>query len=199
MIYNASFENDTKWFSTCLSNKELVEKLKKIKLVISDIDGTLTDANILLPQNAEEMKVLSIQDGFITGKAIAAGVNIAYLSGRKSSEINKRAKKLGIPQELCAQGIDNKTKKVEEMQIFAKVAKEEMLIFGDDYLDYEIKDLGSIYAIPANTPFYFYPVADLVLPKNGGNGAFRLLLDLILYVQNKHFAADLIDKALGTR
>lgn len=196
MTHNDSFENDIKWFKSCLENEELSEKLSKIKLVVSDIDGTLTDANIFLPLDSQELKGLSIQDGYITAKAIAAGVNIAYLSGRSSSEITKRAQKLGIPLELCAQGINDKINKVQEMQAFTRVTKEETLIFGDDYMDYEIKDFSAIYAIPANAPFYFHPAADLVLPKNGGQGAFRLLLDLILYIQNKHFAQDLISKSL---
>lgn len=194
------FSKDIAWFSKCLSNKnQLVEKLKKIKLVISDIDGTLTDANIYLPQNSEELKGISIQDGFITTKAIQAKVYIAYLSGRKSSEITKRAAKLGIAAELCAQGIENKSEKVIAMQSFANASKEETLIFGDDYLDYEIKDLGSLYVVPSNTPFYLQAAADLVIPKAGGQSPFRLLIDLILYVQEKHIAQELIKKALETK
>lgn len=199
MINNSFFTQDIQWFSGCLKNKSLIEKLKKIKLIITDIDGTLTDANIFLPHGSEELKGLSVQDGYITSKAIEVGLKIAYLSGRKSTEIANRAKKLGIPEALCAQGIDNKRLKVKEFQKITNTLKEDTLIFGDDFMDYEVKDLAEIFVIVENAPFYLHSVADLIVSKKGGFGAFRLLLDLILYVQDKHFAQPLIKKALKNK
>ncbi len=171
--------------------------LQNIKLIITDVDGCLTDANIYLPDGGEPVKGFSVQDGYATKHALDVGLQIAFLSGKNSSATTTRAAKLGIPEQLCAVGIcENKIAQVHRMQEFAGASKEETLFFGDDVLDIEVKEAVGTFACPQNALFYVHHASDLHVPKRGGQGAFRLLLDLVLYAQQKHFAQSLIDAAL---
>jgi 3-deoxy-D-manno-octulosonate 8-phosphate phosphatase (KDO 8-P phosphatase) len=192
-------EQAKNWFKECLKNKVLIAKLKKIKLVISDVDGSLTDTKILVTEK-EIGKSFSIQDGFATNKAVKnTNLLIAFLSGRKDKATIIRAKMLEIPEDLCFTGEDvnvDKKIKIQLMQKNRKIKPEETLLFGDDFLDVDAKSAVGTFVCPQNTPFYFQDLADVIVPLHGGDSAFRLLLDLILYVQKTHFAHKYIDAAL---
>lgn len=184
------------WFKKQLQNTELVEQLKKTKLVITDIDGCLTNSNIY-PNGSDETKGFSVQDGFATAKAIKAGLNIALLTGKKGPILEQRAATLGIPPERRFFGYcSDKIKAVKKIQQDGNFSKEETLFFGDDFLDVEVRSAVKMFVCPNNAIFYIKPQADLVLPRPGGKGAFRLLLDLVMYVQQIHFAQTLIENAL---
>jgi len=189
--------NDLEWFKETLKNKPLIEKFKKIKLILSDVDGCLTNANNHILDSAEEAKCYSVQDGFATSRTIKAGINIALITGKENKNLLVRAKQVKIPEDLVFLGVcKDKIKAVEEVQKKLNIIQEESLFFGNDLLDIETKPAVNLFVCPSNALFYIKPQADLVLPKPGGCGAFRLMLDLILYVQQKHFAQELIDKAL---
>ena len=189
---------DTYWFKTILKKKDLIEKIKQIKLVVTDVDGCITNGTVYVTEDDNEHKGFSIQDGFATAHGQKAGLAIAFLSGRASKATEIRAQKLKIPENLCYTGKNNgKIKTLKIIQNDVKTTKKETLFFGDDIFDAQTKDYVGIFASPANAVFYVQHIADIVIPKNGGGGSFRLLLDLILYSQQKHFAQELIDRSLG--
>jgi len=190
--------NDKKWFVENLKNKELVEKLKKISLVISDIDGCLTDGKAYYSSDTEIQKCFSIQDGYAMTKLNKTGMPyLGLISGRSDAAATKRAKKLGIPDDLYFQGVNrNKSETVRKIQEKLKITKENTLFFGDDFLDLETRDSVSIFASPSNGLFYVHSNSEIITPRAGGDGAFRLILDLLLYVQEKHFAQDFIENSI---
>ena len=198
--------NDKTWFKECLNNKELISKIEKIKLVITDIDGCLTDGNVLLSEGSNICtmfykylaKAFSTQDGFATNKIVKNNlIQIAFLSGRKDKVTIERAKVLGLPKDMCFTGVcGEKINIVKKIQENKNVSIEETLYFGDDFLDFETKPRIGLFACPQNAPFYFQDAADITVPKIGGQHAFRLLLDLVLYVQKKHFAQEFIENSL---
>jgi 3-deoxy-D-manno-octulosonate 8-phosphate phosphatase (KDO 8-P phosphatase) len=196
---------EQRWFKQCLHNKSLVKKLKNIRFIVLDIDGALTNGYVYLSEHFDghhdslrKTKGFSTQDGFAINQTIKHNLlKFAFLSGRADETTKARAKQLEIPEELCFTGIDhNKPKKIQLMQKKLNITLEETLHFGDDFLDLEIKPHVSIFACPQNAPFYIQHAAQLVVPKKGENNSFRLLLDLILYVQGIHFAQDFIENAL---
>jgi len=190
---------DTQWFKQCCSNKNLVEQLKNIKLVISDVDGALTDAKVYVAPEGERGRMFSVQDGYIVKYVMKAGIKIALLSGKSNQSTVKRGTDLGIPQDLCLVGFNSsKLDIVKELQQKLMITPKHTLCWGDDILDANIKrnNLVSLYACPTNAPFYIKPCADIVVPRSGGDHAFRLLMDLLLYVQGKHFAQELIAQSL---
>ena len=188
------------WFKAMLNDHELCEKLKKIKFIISDVDGCLTPANIMLMDSGDEGKDFSVQDGYVIHKSLQEKLlSIGLLTGRNSPSTAARAQRLGIAAELCVMGVvEEKKASVVVMQNLVGATYEQTLFFGDDAQDYNVRPVVSLFASPANAVFYVYQKADIQLPLVGGHGAFRLLLDLILYVQNKHFCQDLISEAVHT-
>jgi len=191
--------HDKEWFITCLKDEALVEKLKKISLIISDIDGCLTDGKAFYSDSKEIVKNFSIQDGYLMAKCNKDGLPaLALISGRSDTAARKRAQVLGIPDHLYYEGVDkNKCVAVEEVQAKVGVKKEETLFFGDDLLDLATKPCVSLLVSPSNALFYIHSNSDIVVPRAGGNGALRLVLDLILYVQKKHIAQECLEKALS--
>ena len=90
---------------------------------------------------------------------------------------------------------------MKTLQTRAGATAHQTLIFGDDYLDAQIKEdqPDVLFVMPKNGIFYLVPLADSVLPVHAATeGALRLLLDLILFVQDKHPTAHLITKALAS-
>jgi 3-deoxy-D-manno-octulosonate 8-phosphate phosphatase (KDO 8-P phosphatase) len=192
-------QSDHLWFRQCLENKPLVQELKNITLVVCDVDGTLTNADIYVDQQGEGGREFSVQDGYIVQPTMKAGITIALMSGKDNPSTLQRGKKLGIPESLCIVGMETKTQAIQALQAKLNVGIEQTLIIGDDYLDTlpKTNKVVGLLVATANMPFYLQPVADLVLPRPGGQGAFRLLMDLILFVQEKHFAQELIKQALS--
>lgn len=190
---------DRAWFNQCLTNQSLVEKLQKIKLIVTDIDGSLTDGNIAYTDEKELSRRFSILDGFGIAQAQKAGFVVAFISGKKHQSAHVRAEKLKIPEKLCFDGQEAKGDIIAKLQQEYDITDQEVLLFGDDYFDAIVKTKlkNIVFTCPLNAPFYFQTMADLVIPKNAGNHAFRLLLDLLLYIQKKHFAQELIDASLS--
>jgi len=103
-------QSDKKWFLENLNNKNLFERLKQIKIIITDIDGCLTNANLMISENQylkdnENSKIIGksfcVQDGFGISTAIKNNlILIAFLSGRSDKATDIRAKMLGIPDDL---------------------------------------------------------------------------------------------------
>jgi len=196
---NDDAKKDLAWFKDCLANKALVSSLKNIKLIIADVDGTLTDASIYITEEKEEGRCFSVQDGFVFKPALRSGLLIALMSGKDNQSTIIRGTSLGIPKDMCLVGINNKIEATKKLLHEKNISIEQTLIFGDDFLDADVKVKHGVklFACPNNTPFYLQSVADIVTPKNGGNQAFRLLLDLILYVQGNHFAQEIIDRVVS--
>lgn len=189
---------DKEWFIKSLDNKNLIEKLKKIELIISDIDGCLTDGKVYYSGDDDIEKNFSIQDGYMMAKCNAPDMpHLALISGRSDKAATKRATILRIPDDLYHQGIcRNKSENVKLVQEKLSVTKEQTIFFGDDILDIETKELVGLFSSPANGMFYIHDNSDIVVPRVGGDGALRLLLDLILYVQERHPSQELLAKSL---
>lgn len=184
------------WFCQTLANKKLTAQLKNIKLLVCDVDGSLTDANVYFSLDGEDGRSFSVQDGFAMEKAVKAGLLLSLMSGKSNKTTMLRGMPLGIPEDLCIVDVKHKPTIIKELVQRHNLKLEHVAIFGDDFLDAQVKlELPEVLFIaPANSPFYLKPCADLQLPLAGGQSALRLLLDLILFVQDKHFAQSLIQK-----
>jgi len=189
---------DIAWFKNILANQELVARLQAIKLIVADVDGTLTDGSIYFDAQGEGGRAFSVQDGYIVRPAMQAGLTIALMSGKNNNTTLHRGTQLGIPEDLCFAGILTKPEAVSTIQQKHGIEPAQTLMVGDDHLDAQVKlhGMASLFVCPANTPFYYQTIADIILPRAGHEHAVRLLFDLILYVRKQHFSQDLIDKAL---
>lgn len=192
-------QNDCRWFKNVCENNTLVTKLRAIKLIISDVDGTLTDAGIYVDGAGEGGRVFSVQDGYIIPFAHQKGLRIGFMSGKNNPSLLERGRKLGIPDDLLVGGELDKPSAIGSIQKKYGLQPEETLIIGDDQLDAMVKhsQKAALFITPSNAPFYIQAQADTVIPRHGGDGAFRLLLDVILYLKNAHFAQEIIQSLIN--
>ena len=132
-MYNHLSESQlvTDWFKQAIANKELCEKLKKIKFVVTDVDGCLTPSNIMLMDGGDEGKDFCTQDGYAIDQCLKNGLlHIAFLTGRNSASTAARAKRLGILPQFCVMGVvEEKKDSVLQMQEQLEVTIEETLFF----------------------------------------------------------------------
>jgi 3-deoxy-D-manno-octulosonate 8-phosphate phosphatase (KDO 8-P phosphatase) len=193
--------DDLTWFKSVLKDNNLMVRFKKIKLVISDVDGALTNAKVYVAEDGEGGRNFSTQDGFFVKWMIDHGINVVLISGKKNKSTEVRARYIGVPLDQCFMGHVEKNWIIDEICKKFNLTKEQILVYGDDLPDANMKlaDIVELFICPANAPFYIQSLADLVLPREGGNNAFRLMSDLILYVQGKHKVQDLVRAALENK
>jgi 3-deoxy-D-manno-octulosonate 8-phosphate phosphatase (KDO 8-P phosphatase) len=190
--------SDLAWFKQCLANTQLVETLKKITCIVCDVDGTLTAADIYVTSTGEGGRTFSVQDGYAIRHAQTTGLMIVLMSGKANASTIARGKDLGIPEAHCIVGMLTKSEAIKKLQKETGLSIQQTMIIGDDIIDLMPKQQGvvSLFVAPANAPFYIQNNADLIICRDGGNHAVRLFLDLLLFIQHKHFAQDEIAACL---
>lgn len=160
------------------SHNDLNIKLKKIKLLIFDVDGVLTDNTVWMGKNGDEYKRFCIADGMAVYIARKAGIPTAFVSGRKSPATTSRAKELGIVDLFQKKG--PKSKPFEKLRKKYRVAADEVAYMGDDVIDVAVMKMAGVSATVPHAPSYVKRFADVVTKKQAGTGAAREFVDMIL-------------------
>lgn len=161
-----------------LNNSELAERAKKIKLLIMDCDGVLTDGRLYFSANGEELKVFNVKDGQGIVSWNKAGFKSAIISGRESIIVNRRATELGIS--YIRQGSYDKTQCFSEILKEENISADEVAYIGDDTGDI---DLLKIVGFPVAVNDAAQEIFSCVIYKTkakGGYGAVRELINLLL-------------------
>jgi len=159
------------------------EKAKKIKLLITDVDGVLTNGQIILGPGHQEWKSFHVQDGLGIALAQKAGLAVAIITGRSSEAVEKRAQELTI--KLVYQKIKDKRTALLQILKELALAKEEVAYIGDDLNDLPILEIVGLKLAVANAVPEVQIRVDYVTQKEGGQGAVREALVLILQAQGK--------------
>ena len=159
------------------------ERAKKIRLVVLDVDGVLTDGSIWTGENGEAVKRFSTRDGLGIKMLQAAGIPVAILTGRNSKQTAARAKELGI--ESIQQGKLFKTDAWHEILRAHNLTPNECAYMGDDVPDIPVLSATGLAAAPADAMPEIATMVHWVSPKKGGNGAVRSFAELILKAQGK--------------
>ena len=152
--------------------------LLKIRALFFDVDGVLTDGRVYLDGRGHELKVFDTKDGHGIKMAIAAGLKIAWISGRVSPAVEYRARELGV--RAVKQGVKDKKTAAEAYLARWKISKEEAAACGDDLPDFGLFDACGFCACPADAAPEVRSRADLVLANAGGRGAVREFVEAIL-------------------
>ncbi len=153
-------------------------KAKRIKLLIMDVDGVLTDGRIILDDRGRELKFFDVKDGHGIALAHRAGLPTAIISGRNSKVVNIRARELGI--KIVYQNSLDKLKSYESILKKIGLKDEEVAFIGDDLIDIPLlKKVGFSIAVADALP-YVKDAADMVTKKRGGRGAVREAIEFIL-------------------
>ncbi len=159
-------------------NKKLLTKLKKIKLLILDVDGVLTNNSVYIGSAGIEYKQFNIQDGFGIYLLQKAKIGVALISGRYSKTTDFRAKELEI--KIVYNGYTDKAQVLEEIKQKTNLDYSEMAYLGDDYADLPVLRKTGVSIAVKNAIPEVQKVCDYVTENSGGNGAVREVIDLIL-------------------
>ncbi|OGT64410.1 MAG: hypothetical protein A3J38_05760 [Gammaproteobacteria bacterium RIFCSPHIGHO2_12_FULL_45_9] len=151
---------------------------KKIKLLILDNDGVLTDGKIYFTDNGEQMLSFHIHDGLGIKRAQAAGIIVAVISGRDSKALKLRLAELGIEHFFLGQ--HEKITAFETLISELKLSPEEIAYAGDDLPDIEVMKKVALPITVANSVNETKKAALYCTEKNGGEGAVREMCDFII-------------------
>jgi 3-deoxy-D-manno-octulosonate 8-phosphate phosphatase (KDO 8-P phosphatase) len=166
-----------------LSQKTLIQKARKIRLLLLDVDGILTDGRILYDDKGREIKIFHVQDGQGIRWLLREKITVGFLSGRSSRSVEMRAKELGIS--FLFQGIRDKIKTFEKILQETKFDSEQVAYMGDDFIDFALlKKVGLSISVANGHPLIQKKV-NYVTKTAGGYGAVREVCEFILKAQNK--------------
>lgn len=155
--------------------------LSDIELIITDVDGVLTDGGIYYDESGECVKRFHVRDGLGIKLLQQAGVKVAVLSGRDSKALRKRLADLGI--DIFNLGVKNKEVACKDIIKQVGTTKANTLYIGDDSIDLPAFISCGLAVTVADAPEYVKSQCDLILNTQGGFGAFRELADKILMEQ----------------
>jgi len=164
-------------------NPNFLEKAKKIKYLLLDVDGVLTNGTVFVSERGEESLGFSIYDGMGIALFKKAGLDVGFVSGRKSMAVESRASALGVSD--CYLGISDKVNIYNEILIKHGLKDEEVAYVGDDLIDLPVlRRVGFSVAVP-NAVDAVLKEVDWVTERKGGEGAIRELIDAILLASEK--------------
>lgn len=163
---------------------DLTAKLKRIKLVIADVDGVLTDGAIYKGPEGVEYKRFCVADGTAFALARAANLKIALISGRYSAATTSRVKELGL--EDVYNGTLNKLQPYQELKAKHGLEDSEIAYVGDDLIDLVVMERVGLPVAVENAYPQVKAVANYTTRARGGEGAFREVIDLILQGQGRY-------------
>jgi len=156
-------------------------RLDDIRLVITDVDGVLTDGGIYYDATGECLKRFHVRDGLGIRMLEECGIRVAVLSGRDSPTLRKRVSDLGVS--FFQFGVKDKALACRQLMAQAGVSLEQTACIGDDTIDLPAFAACGLSFAVADAPEYVQWQASHVLSKQGGEGAFRELSDRILAAQ----------------
>jgi 3-deoxy-D-manno-octulosonate 8-phosphate phosphatase (KDO 8-P phosphatase) len=158
-------------------------KAARIRLVLFDVDGVLTDGRVVLHGDGSESKQFHIRDGIVMVWAQRVGLKIGLLSARMSPTTAVRAAQLGIT--LVHQGVASKIEAYEEIVGDIGFNDDEVAYMGDDIVDIAVLARVGLSAAPVDAVAEVRERVHWVSPSMGGGGAARELLELILRAQGR--------------
>jgi 3-deoxy-D-manno-octulosonate 8-phosphate phosphatase (KDO 8-P phosphatase) len=153
-------------------------RCQALKLVLSDVDGVMTDGKILLLPGGAEAKSFHVRDGLGLVLARGAGLKTGLISGRTSPEVARRAAELGM--DVVRQGIKDKLACLGEVRAELGLEASEIAYIGDDFNDLAVLREVGLAAAPADAPFEVRDAAFMVTEARGGEGCLRELVEAIL-------------------
>jgi 3-deoxy-D-manno-octulosonate 8-phosphate phosphatase (KDO 8-P phosphatase) len=160
---------------------ELAERSRLIELLVTDVDGVMTDGKIILDDRGIETKYFHVRDGLAFSLWRKAGKHTAILSGRKNTAVDLRARSLKITHVL--QGYEQKEAPLRILIDQLGLSPRQVCYVGDDLPDLPVLSIVGLGACPADATAEVKDTAHLITHAHGGNGTIREVVEFILKSQ----------------
>ena len=160
--------------------KQLLNAASKIKLIATDVDGVLTAGEVIVLESGEEVKIWNVRDrqGLHTLKKYLPEIKVAWITGRKSKQLDLRAKEQKI--DFLVQECKNKTKALIEIANTISADFSEIAYIGDDIIDLKVLKSAGLSVCPKDAVIEAKKIAKYVSQYDGGKGVFREVCEIIL-------------------
>ncbi|TCC98879.1 HAD-IIIA family hydrolase [Pedobacter hiemivivus] len=162
-----------------------LEQLKHITTLIFDIDGVLTNGDIIASDSGEFLRTFNIKDGYALQLAVKRGYHVCIISGGKGEAMRKRFEGLGINNIFL--GVSDKVAVYNSLCASYNLNAAEVLYMGDDIPDLKIMQLVGIATCPADAVPEIKAISQYISPYTGGKTAVRDIIEKVLRVQKNWF------------
>ena len=153
-------------------------RVGRIRLLVLDVDGVLTDGGLYYGPTGEEIKRFHVQDGLAIAAARQAGVQVAVISGRASASVTRRMAELGVVE--VHQGVEDKAAALASLMTRLGLAPLQVAVMGDDLMDLPLMRQVGLALAPANAVSEVRKAAHWISRRRGGDGAVREAIEHLL-------------------
>lgn len=168
-------------------SQESIERAKKVKFLVLDIDGVCTNGQLYINNHGETTKTFHVHDGIGIKTAFMAGIGVGIITGRQDPCVEARMRPLGVEEYYC--GFYSKLEPLELIAKNQNISFEEMAYLGDDIIDLDPLMRVGLPCAVANAREEVKAVASVITKTKGGDGAVRELVEILLACQEKLPAA----------
>lgn len=161
-------------------NSKLLNKAKKIKLIAMDVDGVLTDGSITVLNSGEEVKTWNVKDGlaFHLAKRCNKNLEFAWITGRKSVQIDKRSREMGVKHVI--QDCMKKGEAIKKLSLKLSLSPDEVAYIGDDLVDIPALRFAGFSSCPSDAQADVKRETFYIASARGGKGVLREVIEIIL-------------------
>lgn len=156
----------------------VLELFAPVRVFVFDVDGVLTDGNLLATEEGHLLRRMSIKDGYALQLAVKKGYKVWVISGGKSEAVRARLNKLGITDVHI--GIESKKEILQEIVDASGTDYSHVLYMGDDIPDYACMKLCGLPCCPADAVAEIRHISKYISPKGGGDGCVRDVIEKVL-------------------
>jgi len=161
------------------------EKLRNIRAIAYDVDGVMTDGNLLAMPDGDLLRVFDAKDSFAIRMVSMAGLTVSVITGATSESIRLRMLTCGVPLEDIYLHSRKKITDFEDLCKRHNLKAEEVLFIGDDIPDVPVIKAAGIGVAPSDACEEAKAAADYISPYGGGKGCFRHIVEMVLKIQGK--------------
>ncbi|MBI5592988.1 MAG: HAD hydrolase family protein [Deltaproteobacteria bacterium] len=166
-----------------MKHQLLLDKFSKIKLLLLDVDGVLTDGSIIYDDAGSQIKVFDVKDGLGIRLLMLTGVQVGIATGRRSKALLHRCENLGIS--LILDGLSTKTDALNVIYQQTGILADEIAFVGDDLMDLPLMEKSGVSVAVADAHELIRSRADMVTRAPGGKGAVREICEMVLKAKNQ--------------
>ena len=160
----------------------LLERFKRIRTFVFDVDGVLTDGSLLIPDDGQMIRRMNIKDGYALQLALKQGYRVAVISGGKSEAVRERLNRLGMKDVFLS--VPDKKETLLAYAATHGLLLEQLLFMGDDIPDYTVMKIAGLACAPADAVAEIKQVSHYISPLPGGSGCARDVIEKVLKLNN---------------